>query len=147
MNLDKILQDAEEYEKIRDAATPGDWCEEYWLCAMGILVDHTADTNFPYTDFRPKFKGNDAIFIAAAKNYDCVSVIKSLVERVKDLENSIIHDVEIGYEYQVTDGPRKCWDGEPDLSKEGWEEYKEWERFQYYEERYWRRKKEPKVKP
>lgn len=45
------------------------------------------------------------------------------------------------YEYQITDGQRKCWDGEPDLSKEGWEEWKEWERFNYHEERYWRRKK------
>lgn len=43
------------------------------------------------------------------------------------------------YEYRTTEGPRKAWDGEPDLSKEGWEEYKEWERFDYTEERYWRR--------
>lgn len=45
------------------------------------------------------------------------------------------------YEYRTTHGQRKCWDGEPDLSKEGWEEYKEWERFDYHEERYWRRLK------
>ena len=45
------------------------------------------------------------------------------------------------YEYRTTDGPRKAWDGEPDLSKEGWEEYQEWERFDYHEERYWRRLK------
>ena len=43
------------------------------------------------------------------------------------------------YEYQTTEGQRKCWDGEPDLADEGWEEYKEWERFEYTEERYWRR--------
>ena len=43
------------------------------------------------------------------------------------------------YEYQTTEGQRKCWDGEPDLSEEGWEEWAEWERFEYTEERYWRR--------
>ena len=45
----------------------------------------------------------------------------------------------VRYEYQTTEGQRKCWDGEPDLADEGWEEYKEWERFEYTEERYWRR--------
>lgn len=43
------------------------------------------------------------------------------------------------YECRTTDGPRKQWDGEPDLSREGWEEYQRWERFEYHEERYWRR--------
>lgn len=42
-------------------------------------------------------------------------------------------------EYRVTTGQRKAWDGEPDLAKEGWEEYQAWERFDYHEERYWRR--------
>jgi hypothetical protein len=46
---------------------------------------------------------------------------------------------DIIYEERITEGQRKCWDGEPDLSKEGWEEYREWERFDYTEERYWRR--------
>lgn len=43
------------------------------------------------------------------------------------------------YEHRITTGPRKLWDGEPDLSKEGWEEHREWERFDHHEERYWRR--------
>lgn len=43
------------------------------------------------------------------------------------------------YEYRTTEGQRKCWYGEPDLTEEGWEEYAEWERFDYTEERYWRR--------
>jgi hypothetical protein len=43
------------------------------------------------------------------------------------------------YEFCTTEGGRKTWDGEPDLAKEGWEEYQEWERFGYTEERYWRR--------
>lgn len=42
-------------------------------------------------------------------------------------------------EFRVTQGPRKAWDGEPDLSKEGWTEYREWERYDFYEERYWSR--------
>lgn len=43
------------------------------------------------------------------------------------------------FEYEVTSGPRKSWDGLPDLSKSGWEEYKPQERFDYHEERYWRK--------
>jgi len=43
------------------------------------------------------------------------------------------------YHYRITTGQRKCWDGEPDLSEEGWEEWAEWERFDFTEERYWRR--------
>ena len=43
------------------------------------------------------------------------------------------------YQYRTTEGPRKCWDGDPDLSEEGWEEWAEWERFDYTEERYWRK--------
>jgi len=47
------------------------------------------------------------------------------------------------YEYRTTEGPRKAWDGEPDLSIERWEENVDlnegWERFDYTEERYWRR--------
>ncbi len=46
------------------------------------------------------------------------------------------------YEYRTTSGPRKSWDGEPDLTKEGWEPISgadSWERFDYHEERYWRR--------
>jgi hypothetical protein len=43
------------------------------------------------------------------------------------------------YEHRITKGGRKTWDGEPHLDEEGWEEYQEWERFDYHEERYWRR--------
>jgi hypothetical protein len=50
------------------------------------------------------------------------------------------------YEYRITHGQRKQWDGEPDLSKEGWEEYEPWERFDYHEERRWRRPKEQPTK-
>lgn len=52
------------------------------------------------------------------------------------------------YEYETTDGPRKAWDSEmtPPLGG-GWEVNSEegrdgWERFDYHEERYWRRRKE-----
>lgn len=58
MNLDKILQDALEYEKIRD-----------------MLIK--SESNGMTFDYRR--------FIDASKNYDCVSVIKELVERVKAL--------------------------------------------------------------
>lgn len=48
------------------------------------------------------------------------------------------------YEYRTTEGPRKAWDCEPDLSAEGWEQNTEqgrggWERFDHHEEMYWRR--------
>jgi len=58
---------------------------------------------------------------------------------------SFLHEREIhpDYEYKTTQGPRKAWDGEPDLSIEGWEENVDlnggWERFDYHEERYWKR--------
>lgn len=42
------------------------------------------------------------------------------------------------YEYRTTQGPRKAWDGEPDLTKEGWEQV-DFERFSYHEEKRWRR--------
>lgn len=54
------------------------------------------------------------------------------------------------YEYCTTTGPRKCWDGLPDLTKEGWEPDPDrgqpgdsWDRFDYHEEKYWRRLKAP----
>lgn len=45
------------------------------------------------------------------------------------------------FEYTTTQGPRKAWDGSPDLCHEGWEPVR-WDRFDYHEERIWRRKKE-----
>lgn len=51
------------------------------------------------------------------------------------------------FDYRVTEGPRKCWYGLPDLSEEGWEEYREWERFDFTEERYWRRLSDRKRPP
>lgn len=92
MNLDKILQDALEYEKIRDAATPGEW--------ISILQEDNKSwheiysTEFPGLDIAKivPWMGHveaNATFIAAAKNYDCVSVIKQLVERVKELEKEL----------------------------------------------------------
>lgn len=52
------------------------------------------------------------------------------------------------YEYRTTTGPRKMWDQEPDLTKEGWEldvsQGREgWERFDNHEEMYWRRPRRP----
>lgn len=55
------------------------------------------------------------------------------------------------YEYATTTGPRKAWDN-PDQPPEGegWEldpdrghPGESWERFDYHEERYWRRLREP----
>ena len=42
------------------------------------------------------------------------------------------------FEYRTTQGGRKTWDGEPDLTKEGWEN-RGWERFDFHEEIRWRR--------
>lgn len=53
------------------------------------------------------------------------------------------------YEYRETEGQRKCWDGEPNLTLEGWDintdHFGGWERFEYTESRYWRRLKPPPV--
>lgn len=51
---------------------------------------------------------------------------------------------QIKYEHRTTRGPRKAWDGKPDLTAEGWELDKSqgrdgWERFDHHEEMYWRR--------
>lgn len=54
---------------------------------------------------------------------------------------------EIEYEYETTTGPRKAWDGvDTPPQGEGWEldpdrgrPGRSWERFDYHEERYWRR--------
>ena len=50
------------------------------------------------------------------------------------------------YEYITTTGPRKAWYDAPDLTKEGWGintdlGHDGWERFDYHEEQYWRRKR------
>lgn len=51
------------------------------------------------------------------------------------------------YEYQTTEGPRKSWnDADTPPEGDGWERNQEegrngWERFDYTEESYWRRKK------
>lgn len=52
------------------------------------------------------------------------------------------------YEYEMTQGPRKMWDNSEEPPEgEGWEKNEEegrngWERFEYHEEAYWRRKKQ-----
>ena len=61
--------------------------------------------------------------------------------------SDFLHDRRIhpDYEYRTTTGQRKCWDGDPDLTKEGWELNKTasnqdaFERFEYHEEMHWRR--------
>lgn len=50
------------------------------------------------------------------------------------------------YEYDITDGPRKAFD-EHEPEGDGWERNIDrgrdgWERFDYYEEAYWRRLKQ-----
>jgi hypothetical protein len=65
-----------------------------------------------------------------------------------------------GWEYATTDGPRKSWDGGEPPEGDGWEQDysrgdvgQAWERFDYHEERYWRRwigegpKPEPDAEP
>jgi hypothetical protein len=47
------------------------------------------------------------------------------------------------YEYRITEGVRKCWDGGPELSEEGWEEIDVWTRLEWTEERYWRKPRAP----
>ena len=52
------------------------------------------------------------------------------------------------YEYETTEGPRKYWeDADEPPEGDGWEVNVDegrdgWERFDYHEEAYWRRKKE-----
>jgi len=81
MNLDKILQDALEYEKIRDATTGTKWTIE-----DGKIF---SDKPGPFSDLECLSHGSymdDIIFIAAAKNYDSPKIIRELVERVKELK-------------------------------------------------------------
>lgn len=120
-----------------------------------------------YADVRDRFIQSNASFsicseanslfdlINAAKNYDSPAIIRQLVARVKELTAMIDHDLDYTpilnehldtYEYKVTTGGRKTWDGEPDLSKEGWEEDGEWTRLDYHEERHWKRKKNKDLK-
>ena len=44
-----------------------------------------------------------------------------------------------GYTRIETYGPRKSWDGKPDLKEHGWEAYKPSERFEYHEAMYWQK--------
>lgn len=88
LDLTKILQDALEFEKIRDATTPGEWKAVKDLPPLdGFDVEPLglSDGELGYG----LLSQEDATFIAAAKNYDCVSTIKSLVEMVKELEDYI----------------------------------------------------------
>lgn len=70
------------------------------------------------------------------------------MERLVRLEK-ILHDREWhpDFEYDRTKGPRKAWDYEDEPPEgEGWERNVDkgcdgWERFDYYEEAYWRRRK------
>lgn len=87
MNLDKILSEANEYAKIRDAATNDPWFvefvsdgdagSEYYICFRSGDFVATTDVK------------EYATFIAAAKNYDSPSVIRILVERVKELTKAL----------------------------------------------------------
>jgi len=84
----------------------------------------------------------DAMKDLVDRNTEQSEVIKDLMIEKLHREIPKLPPVPDPYEYRITDGQRKAWDGTPDLSEDGWEEYKEWERFDYHEERYWRRKKE-----
>lgn len=59
-----------------------------------------------------------------------------------DRINAALHERRLhpDYEYRTTDGPRKAWTGEPDLTPEGWTKIA-WERFDYHEEILWARRK------
>lgn len=98
MNLDKILQDALEYEKIRDATTGKTWSfRDNGFDGCGdITADiHTrplASTTAGWcyakeiNDTTQYLNARNGEFIAAAKNYDSPKIIRDLVERVKELE-------------------------------------------------------------
>jgi len=52
--------------------------------------------------------------------------------------------LEAEFEYCATEGPRKAWDGEPDLTAQGWEpnggEEEHWIRGEHTERRFWKRR-------
>jgi len=101
MNLDKILQDALEYEKIRDAATPGEWVfkDDGFQGSGSILsefhsrpiADILAGWVYPknIADTTQYIDARNGDFIATAKNYDSPKIIRELVERVKELEKAL----------------------------------------------------------
>ena len=80
INLEQILKDAEEFEKVRDGATPGEWRQGYY-----------PKEDYVYLDDEPLIQCEngrlDATFIAAAKNFDSAAIIKQLVSRIRELEN------------------------------------------------------------
>ena len=65
------------------------------------------------------------------------------IEELREIYDSVVDapfENNDAYEYMTTQGPRKAWDEEPDMSKEGWERI-DWERFDLHEEIRWRRLK------
>lgn len=73
-------QQLKEWEEIEKHATSGDWDLEYWQDVLGWLVDH-APPNFSNSQFRPKYKGNDAEFISMAR-----TAVPLLIQAVKSLQ-------------------------------------------------------------
>lgn len=106
-------------------------------------------------DCLKSFYLSEARFIAACSPDVIARVAAGALELIdqrdaleREVARLLAAPLQDGYEYRITQGERKAWDGLPDLSLEGWEEYREWERFDYHEERYWRRRaSEPKPEP
>lgn len=77
------------------------------------------------------------------------SVMETDLERLARLEKWL-HERSMhpDFEYETTKGPRKAWEhsAKPPDTLHSWERNREtgregWERFDYYEESYWRRRK------
>lgn len=101
-------------------------------------------TLIPYADGSlVGVRGADLETIAAAAQAlaKTPADIAALIEEVERLADILHRDHRHpDYEYECTDGPRKAWDGAPDLSPEGWH-CQSWEHYDYHEVRTWRRRK------
>lgn len=82
LDLTKILQDAEEFEKVRDATRGKKWEAMHGKDLLLIGVRDEKDAAWI------SLHSVDVVdFIAAAKNYDSPAIIRQLVARIKELEN------------------------------------------------------------
>lgn len=79
-----------------------------------------------------------------------VDLLKAEIDRLANR----LHELRAhpDYEYRTTTCARKEYCGEPELEKDGWEQnqygstpedrcHSDWERFEYHEEHYWRRRR------
>lgn len=149
---------AQPYSKVTVIVETGDVVETYVIPkAESVVLEHNAiplSGIFAPPDHPMYLRKVMGINFGLVANFDdemqCVykmertEVAKEVVKSDEELHNFCRHP---DYEYETTQGPRKSWTDE-DMEPDGprWERNVDrgrngWERFDYHEESYWRRKK------